>query len=76
MIAELIVGLKSKKRVRKELTSEERLVLEHYRRVLKVYGLENLYLFNIAIIEFLTRKDLDHGLIRYFISKMLLGGIR
>lgn len=39
MIAELIIGLKTKKRITKQLSSEENLVLEHYLRIIKAYGL-------------------------------------
>lgn len=45
-------------------------------RIVRIFGKENLYLLNIGIIEVLTRKELDHGHIRYFISKLLLGSIK
>jgi hypothetical protein len=76
MIAELIVGLKSKRTVNKNVRTEERVVLEHYLRVVRVFGPDQLYLLNIGIVEVLTRKELDHSHIRYFITKIVLGGIR
>lgn len=76
IIASLIVGIKSKKKVTKDLNEEERTVLEHYLKIIKIFNLENLYLLNIGIIEILTRKELDHGHIRYFIGKIVLGGIK
>ena len=41
-----------------------------------MFGLENLYLLNVGIVEILTRKQIDHSHIRYFINKILLGSIR
>ncbi len=58
------------------MTNDEKMILDHYLRILKVFGVENLYLFNIGIIEILTRKKIDHSHIRYFINKILLGSIR
>ncbi len=30
----------------------------------------------MAIVETLTRRELDHGHIRYFVTKMLIGSVR
>ena len=76
IIANTLVGLKSKRVSSKNLENDERKLLEHYLRIVKTFGVDQIYLFNIGIIEILTRKELDHGHMRYFISKLLLGGIR
>jgi len=49
--------------------------LEHYIRTLRIFTNDNLYLLNIGIIETLTRKELDHSQLRYFITIVIHGGL-
>lgn len=71
----MILALKTKRTMSQNVTSEERIVLEHYLRTVRVFGCDQLYLLNIGIIENLTKKELEHGHLRNFIS-VLLGGVR
>lgn len=75
LIAELILSLKNKKLVTKRTTEDERIILEHYLRVLNTFGNENIYLLNIGIIEILTRKEMDHSHVKYFVTKVLVGSV-
>jgi hypothetical protein len=75
VIAEMLMRVKSKRNVAKEFNKEEAIILEHYIRTLCIFKTENLYLLNIGIIETLTRKELDHSQLRYFINIIVHGSL-
>jgi len=75
LIAELIIRLKNKQTASKNLADYERSILDHYLITIKTYDTDNVYLFNIGIVEILTRKAMDYNHIKYFINKVILRAI-
>lgn len=50
-------------------------ILQHYIRIISIFKLDNLYLLNIAVIESITRKELDHSQLRYYIDVLIRGSL-
>ena len=46
----MIVKLKSKRSATKYLSTDEKGVLDHYLRIVKVFGKDQIYLINIGIV--------------------------